>query len=386
MAGSTFQGAAASYEVTATVPAVPPSGPATIVSPADAQHFSAAPIMVSGTCPAATYVKLYRDNTFSGVSTCTNLQFQIQTDLTAGTNVLQAKVYNVTNQEGPQSPGITVYYDVLATPPPEEPITPPTTLRIDNVERSNYKNGAIPSTSTRPTVNGVAPPYSAITVTFHSEVTICKTKADALGWWSCTLDHALPVGVHHVDITAITPAGIQLSFPTFQINVVAGLPNLFKPRSAPLLITSEYQFQTHYVGQPFRWTLGMNGGTAPYSLTIDWGDDSHSTITRTTDEPFTMTHAYPDAKTYVVFVKSTDAKGVTTILQLNAVVKGQTIGLASLTTRGPLTSIFSSVERYLWVVWPVYIAVVFMVVSYWLGEQEVYQRMKRRGLPQVKGR
>ncbi|HSX16804.1 MAG TPA: hypothetical protein VLH86_01745 [Patescibacteria group bacterium] len=385
--GSTIQSFADSYSVTATVPAVLPSGPAVIGQPIAAQHFSSKPVTVTGTCPVATYVKLYRNATFSGVATCGSQTFQIQTDLAPGANQLEAKVYNVTNQEGPQSPTVVAYYDET-TVVPAAPSSAPTTLQIANVESSSYKNGTIRQTSTSPTVTGLAPPYSDIVVTFHSEATYCKTKADGTGWWSCTLAQTLPVGLHRVDVTATTTNGVFLIFPTFQISVLNNLPNLLKPQSLPpLLIGSEYQFQTHYVGQPFTWSFAMHGGTAPYALTIDWGDDSQSNITRTGNTTFTLTHAYPEAKTYTIFAKGQDAKGLNTVLQLNAVVKGQSIGVASLTTSGPLASLFSEVRRYLWIVWPVYTAVVLMAFSYWLGEQEVYMRAKKRRLAHTgKGR
>lgn len=381
LAGSTYRSIAASYDVTATVPAELPSAPALIQQPYDQQHFSGTPITVRGSCPAASYVKLYRNTVFSGVATCSGQTFQIQTGLTAGANQLQAKVYNFTNQEGPASSPIVVHYDETTVTPALPPATP-TTLWVDNVEQSDFEQGVVRNTSDIPTVSGFAPPYADIVVTFHSVVTTCKTQADGQGWWTCTPDHPLALGMHWVNIEATTVDGVHMTMPGFQINVLESLSNLRKtPRSAPpLLIISEYQFQTHYVGQPFTWSLGVNGGVPPYTLVIDWGDGSQTTMLRHSGVSFTLTHAYPEAKTYPVFVKSTDRQGATAVLQLNAVVKGQAIGVASLTTKGPLASLFTSVQHYLWIVWPVYIAVVLMAISYWLGEREVYQRFRGRRL------
>lgn len=376
IAGSTLQSRAATLDVTASVPAVPPSGPATIMQPFDQQHVSEIPVTVAGTCPDASYVKLYRNSNFSGVAQCDSGNFQIQTDLSEGENSLQARVYNVTNDEGPTSPSITVFYDVV-TAEPEPPASPPTTLEVANVETADYQGGAVQQASVNPTISGVAPPFSDIVVTFHSDVMTCKTKADARGWWSCTLDFNLPLGTHHVDITATTPEGKVLNFPTFQIRVVPGLPSLLKHVPA-LLVSSEYQFQTHYIGQPFTWSMGLTGGTPPYTVVIDWGDGSGSTLTRSDGSVFSLQHAYPEVKTYRVLVKMTDAKGAVATMQLSAVVKGQASGLASLANNGPLAGLFAQTRQYLWIVWPVYIAVVLMVFSYWLGEREVYERMFKR--------
>jgi hypothetical protein len=379
LTGSTYRSIAANYDVTAVVPASLPSAPAVIQQPTDQLHVSTDDITVSGSCPAASYVKLYRSGIFSGTAICTNQSFQMQTSLVTGANQLQARVYNVTNQEGPTSAPITVFYDeTTVTPPATAPSAVPTTVWVDQIEDNDYKNGSVALASPNPTVTGYAPPYADVTVTFHSVVTTCKTKADGQGWWTCTLDTDLPPGLHEVEIEAITPSGQHLSIPAFTINVRTSIASKYKPAHAQLLIISEYQYQTHYVGQPFTWSLGVNGGTPPYTLSIDWGDGSQSNITRPTGASFSLTHAYPEVKVYPVLVRSTDSNGQVAVLQLSAVVKGEAIGAASLTTTGPVSTLFASVQRYLWIAWPVYIAVVLMVLSYWLGEQEVYQKARLR--------
>jgi hypothetical protein len=383
LSGSTYRSIAASYDVTATVEAPLPGGPATIFNPVAAQHVSVQQITVSGSCPVATYVKLYRSGNFSGVSNCSSQAFQIQTSLVPGANQLEAKVYNVTNQEGPTSPVVTVNYDETTVEPPLPPAQTPTTMWVSGVEDNVYQEGsATQVTSSRPTVSGWAPPFADIVVTFHSEPSTCRTKSDATGWWTCTLSHSLPDGLHHVDITASDGQGWSMTLPTFNIRVQSIIPNLLRPPStrAALLISSEYKYQTHYEGQPFTWSLAVHGGKAPYTVVVDWGDESQSTYKRDGGAEFALTHAYPDVKTYTVFVKATDSDGAVALLQLSAVVKGQTVGAASIANSGPLATLFASVQHYLWIVWPVYIAVVLMAVSFWLGEQDVYQRMRARRL------
>jgi hypothetical protein len=115
--GWTFQTTADNIHVTAKVSAPLPAGPATITSPGDGSRFSDVPITVSGTCPTDTYIKLYRNDFFSGTAICTtDGNFTLDTDLFPGMNKLQARVYNLTDDEGPQSSPVTVYYDV-----PEQP-------------------------------------------------------------------------------------------------------------------------------------------------------------------------------------------------------------------------------------------------------------------------
>jgi hypothetical protein len=115
--GWTFQAAADNLRVTAKVSAPLPSGPAIITSPGDGTHFTDVPITVAGTCPVDTYIKLYRNDFFSGTVVCSaDGNFELQTDLFPGANQLKARIFNITDDEGPMPTPITVYYDV-----PEQP-------------------------------------------------------------------------------------------------------------------------------------------------------------------------------------------------------------------------------------------------------------------------
>jgi hypothetical protein len=368
VAGSTFRGRAVSYDVTATVPAPALASAAIIRGLSHEQRVANKAVAVGGECPSASYVKLYRNGAFSGASVCGSGQFVIQTELTEGANELKARAYNYTDQEGPTSPAITVYYDrpVVVVPP----ASPPTNLHISNLDNGTYRQGAIQEIADNPTVSGLAPPFSDITVTFYSVPSVCKTKANAAGVWSCTLPYALEPGLHHVVITAVTPGGKKLTFPTFQVAV---------PRVEPLAITSDYRYQTRRSGQMAHWELGLSGGNAPYSLMIDWGDGQSSQLARPDKAAFTISHAYDiqnlSEKEYVVLVRATDARDATAGLQLSVVVKAAAVPVSS--GQG-VASLLDSVQRWLWVVWPVYIAVLLMALSFWIGEREAYQRFIAR--------
>jgi hypothetical protein len=145
--GWTFQAGAADVHVTAKVSAALPTGPATILSPTDGDRFKDVPITVSGTCPTDTYVNIYRNNFFSGTAMCTtDGNFALDIDLFPGANKLEAKVFNITDDEGPQSAPITVYYDV-----PEQPIQQPS---------STGETPAIPTPT--PTVSTTQPSGSNV--------------------------------------------------------------------------------------------------------------------------------------------------------------------------------------------------------------------------------
>jgi PKD repeat protein len=190
----------------------------------------------------------------------------------------------------------------------------------------------------------------------------------------------LASGVHHVDIKARAPDGQWITFPTFEVRVMPGLPDVTKPApNNPFTITAEYQYLARQAGQSISFTLGVTGGTAPYKFTIDWGDGTTLSLGRDNQSPLTISHIYTQAGKYIVAVDGKDAGGATALLQMSTVIR-ESVGLAVATTSGggQLSNTISSVRNWLWVVWPVYIAVVLMTLSYWIGEQEAYQRIIAR--------
>jgi hypothetical protein len=384
--GTTIRSFAVSYDVTATVPAPLPGSPAVITSPTDQQHFSTTPIAVTGTCPPQSYVKLSRNGAFSGVSQCVNQSFQIQTDLSLGANQLAAQVYSLTDQAGPAGASIAAYYDQTTVTQPSAPSTVPTTMWVADVEGSGLKDSLVSRTSDNPTIAGWAPPWSTLTITFHSTPQVCTTQADGLGWWTCTLDHTLPAGLHHVDVTAVSTTGQKFTFPTFQINVISAQPSALRQQpttavSQPV-IRADYQYRVSLGLQATGLDLALAGGTAPYTVATDWGDGTTTTLARSDTLPFTLSHTYamPSGvnKDYTVLVRATDANGLSTFVQLSVVVKGTSIVL--LASNNTLNQFLNSIHRWLWLIWPTYIVVVLMAIGYYLGEREEYQHLmaKRR--------
>jgi len=103
---------AGSIGLTGEVPTKPPQRAATIDVPKNQQRFAISPITVSGTCPAATLVEIFKNNIFAGSTPCEdNGKYSIQIDLLYGQNVLTAQVFDVLNQAGPVSNPVTVFYD-----------------------------------------------------------------------------------------------------------------------------------------------------------------------------------------------------------------------------------------------------------------------------------
>lgn len=111
LTATTMQVRAASVTVNAKANGPHPVTPAIILSPEDGSSFSLAPIPVTGTCEAGYYVKLYRNDIFSGSALCTpGGTFSIISDLFIGRNDLVARTFNAADDEGPASGTVTLWY------------------------------------------------------------------------------------------------------------------------------------------------------------------------------------------------------------------------------------------------------------------------------------
>lgn len=378
-----------SLVVTATVEAPAPSQPATIVSPVDQEHFTNPSITVSGSCLPNTYVELYQNGSFAGMANCGPgvSSYQIGTDISPGANDLYVRIFSTTNNEGPPSPHITVYYDVPPTPAPAAPTQVPTTLAVTTEDGVPYSAGSLPEVGQYPTIDGLAPPGSKVTLTFGPQGQTCITYADASGVWSCKLDQALSLGSHTLSVSALTPAGVLLTLPTYRIEVVANRQSIAPSASAvqPFRINSSYQYQVYAYGQSTSLALSISGGTSPYAMSIDWGDGTVVTVLRNDRSLFTITHVYRPhgvlPKDYVIKVQAVDATGAKAFLQTSAVVWGGGGALhapagtcqAGSATSNPCPtagSFLSHIKRWLWIVWPTYAVLVLMVFSFWLGERQ----------------
>lgn len=145
MCAYTLFASADSYQVHAVVPAPLPAFAAEINFPATESVAITAPLEVTGTCPVDSYVKLFRNGAFSGVSQCSGTgTFTISTDLAVGKSELTAQAYNHLNQSGPTGSTIIVYYKPEApklktepTPAANAPL-PEEVIKQNNYDTTDY--------------------------------------------------------------------------------------------------------------------------------------------------------------------------------------------------------------------------------------------------------
>jgi len=399
----------ASYSVTATVPAAPLTDPAVITSPTDGAHISVPAQSINGTCPVPSYVKVYQNSVLVGVSTCTaSGTFSVSVLLDPGANQLLAQDYNITDMSGPSGTPITVTYDVpvvpnggsgssgsnttiSTTPLSSSNVVSPVNLQILQVDNNvPYSTQSVPLTTETPVITGVADPYSAITVVIHSNPIICKTTADANGFWRCAITQVLPVGNHTIQVTSRAPDGSIQTTPIIKIQAIDEIPVSVQPPSAPsksFAITTSYNYQAFQVNENVPLNLIILNGVSPYAITINWGDGNTETVLRASTDISDITHTYgwinASEKDFTVKIQATDTIGQVSAVQLMAVVRNPayTNTVSSVAHYSGLLGLLMALRAWLWLLWPAYIIIILMLISFWLGERreqdEEIKRAKR---------
>ncbi len=130
-----------------------------------------------------------------------------------------------------------------------------------------------------------------------------------------------------------------------------------------ILLTSIYAQRGAPPNQELSWPILLSGGTAPYAISVDWGDGSPTDlISQPTAGGFTIKHSYKSAGIYKVIVKATDKNGDTAFLQLVAIATGATqsgtSGKSSTTT-----------TRTIIIWWPCLLMIPLIVAAFWVGRR-----------------
>lgn len=158
----------------------------------------------------------------------------------------------------------------------------------------------------------------------------------------------------------------------------------------PLLLTSDYHYQAYAVGGDYIGTLEIEGGTAPYTANIQWGDGQSSHLPFTAAGPHTIRHRYKKVGYYAIMVTVTDHNGFKRFLQLaTRIVNNRSIGDINSTlpydtaSASPQPSFFanflSGTKLWLLIAWPSFLLVAAMAFSFWLGERQEFHLLLNGG-------
>jgi len=156
----------------------------------------------------------------------------------------------------------------------------------------------------------------------------------------------------------------------------------------PLLLKSNFTFLGYYIGQPASWKIDVEGGTAPYAVSAQWGDGKQQLYSQAQAGSLNLQHVYAATGgyrgSYVVKITATDAAGDQAYLQLLAIVspRPKTVVQSSGNNQSSSgsTNLFSSLspERLVDYTWSGYCVVLLMLFSFWLGERREFHHLRDR--------
>lgn len=126
-----------------------------------------------------------------------------------------------------------------------------------------------------------------------------------------------------------------------------------------------------FAGEMITLPLRIIGGTAPYALSIDWGDGLTDLKTVLDTSYHDYQHTYKTAGIINIYLKTTDARGLTSFLQTVIQVNGTPAAGTATSGLGSIVSGLSSIWTEAPV--PLYVAAVTLVLGFWVGD--IFQRI-----------
>lgn len=144
-------------------------------------------------------------------------------------------------------------------------------------------------------------------------------------------------------------------------------------------LTSNYAKRGANPGGTLLWPVVISGGSGPYAVSVDWGDGKSSDLfTQEFPGEFIMKHIYESPGIYNIVVKVVDKNGSTAFIQLVGVGNGplsQTTGENG--KASPVTTAPGKVQTQI-ILWPAFILIFLIVVTFWLGKRYEIRRLRRR--------
>jgi hypothetical protein len=151
----------------------------------------------------------------------------------------------------------------------------------------------------------------------------------------------------------------------------------------PLNLLTSFTYKGYHIGDRVEWPISVSGGTAPYAISVDWGDGTLDLISRPTAGEFNISHVYQQSggykDSYTIKVKASDAAGQSSFIQFFVIVTPSSVGQSANIFNKPTPKLPGGFN-WLLLAWPAYALVLLMTFSYWLGEREELIILRKKGL------
>lgn len=278
-------------------------------------------------------------------------------------SVFSSSAYSATPYTGPEagSVGLT---GIMPGPPP--------TVAATITKPTNGQRFA----ETPITVAGTCPKNTLVEV-FKNDIFAGSTPCDENGNYTFEID--LLVGQN----TLIARVYDALNQPGPDSNAVTvfydALPSQADPLAplnfggAQLLLNTDAIYRGIFPEKEMTMPIDILGGTPPYAVNIQWGDTTNKVVPRNDNQTFRVGHIYKKPGVYQVTLQGSDAMGRNAFLTVAAIVNGQPPVVAAPTTA-------TAVKNTLLLLWPLYVGLLAVVVSFWLGEQREKKVLASHGL------
>jgi hypothetical protein len=150
----------------------------------------------------------------------------------------------------------------------------------------------------------------------------------------------------------------------------------FANTNVPLVtLTSIYARKGANPGANLEWPITIAGGTAPYAISVDWGDGKGNDLySQQFAGNFNIHHVYQNAGIYVVVIKATDKNGLSAFLQL----VGQANGAVTQSTDKASSQSGNTATVIIKVLWlPAAVCLPLILLSFWLGRRYELSALRR---------
>jgi len=162
---------------------------------------------------------------------------------------------------------------------------------------------------------------------------------------------------------------------TVTVTFNSGLPST----AAQLTLTTQYAKRGADPGSTLDWPITLSGGTGPYAINVDWGDNSLPyLLSQKSTGNISLEHIYKTAGIYNITIQASDSSGQSAFLQLVGIGNGPIQQAVGQTGKSA-----TKVERVApW--WAIVLLFILVFISFWLGKQHQLQSIRvrlRRGQP-----
>lgn len=182
-------------------------------------------------------------------------------------------------------------------------------------------------------------------------------------------------------------AKIKVYFDLEKSSIVSKDPKMLQGFYKPLLIYTDPVQRGILSGQSIKLEYEIDGNEPPYTVVIDWGDDSRSTLVKHEKEGnYFAQHLYKQAGQRTIKISGIGARGGNATIQTIIVVHPSSAPLTSSSVCDGQTASSnfseyctppSKITEVVDLIWPAIIIAILMTVSFWFGEKVIYHRLKK---------